>query len=701
MKRRNAHTKKTRLLTICILFSLIVVPSYPIQKCSATKTIIYIDDDGGSDYTTIQEGIDAAKSGDTVFVYNGTYYENIIIKKSIKLTGEDKKTTIIDGYSNEFNLIIRISADNVNISGFTIKNSKQNYYSSGIIVNNSYFNIILNNTITNCKVGILLWNNSENNTIYHNNFVNNTNHVNITSGTNIWNLSYPSGGNYWDDHRGYDLFSGSHQNMSGSDGIYDTYYNISNGINFDKYPYVNPDGWLNNPPISDAKGPYIVYVNQTITFDGSGSYDIEGEITYLWFFGDGTNGSGEYANHIYTSAGTYTVTLVVTDEFGATDSDTTFAHIWGSTEGEWIFNATNDSHINQRTPSVNYGSESYLEISNNYGNNSSDWQRHLLIQFNLSSIPSITNITQAQLYLYYYDYDKNDTAGRNLSIRRITSNWNESNVTWNNRPTNSSENTSNSIVPSSFSWMTWDVLSDVQDIVQGENENYGWQIMDLEHWGTFDIPVTKFKSKETQTNYTPYLKITYNTPLIPYANGPYQGNVSENIQFNGSFIGIGIPPYKWEWDFGDGNTSDEQNATHSYGTAENYTVNLTIKDSNGKGDSSSTIAIIENEKRNSPIVDITNPIKGLYIHKDKILSLRKTRIIGDIDIEVDVSYEEWTIEKVVFYIDGQLKDSDTTEPYIWTWDEKPLFRFRHVIKVIAYDVAGNSASDEVVVWRLF
>ncbi len=135
-KKRRTY-KKTRLIAICILFSLVIVPSFPRYNCSSTKTIIYVDDDGGSDYTTIQEGIDAAKSGDTIFVYNGTYYENIVIEKTITLIGEDKKTTFIDGYSDEFNLIIRISANNVKISGFTIQNSKQNYYSSGIIINKS------------------------------------------------------------------------------------------------------------------------------------------------------------------------------------------------------------------------------------------------------------------------------------------------------------------------------------------------------------------------------------------------------------------------------------------------------------------------------------------------------------------------------------------------------------------------------------
>ena len=462
-----------------------------------------------------------------------------------------------------------------------------------------------------------------------------------------------------------------------------------------------PDGWLNTPPTANIKEPCIVYVNQTITCDGSGSSDVEGKITYFWTFGDGTNGSGEYTDHIYTSAGTYTVTLVVTDEFGVTRNDTTFAHIWDSTEGEWIFNAINDSYVFQKIPSINYGSESYLDVSNNYGNNSSDWQRQLLMKFNLSTIPSITNITQAQLYLYYYDYEKNDTVGRNLSIRRITSNWDENNLTWNNRPTNSSKNTSNSVVPSSFGWMSWNVLSDIQGLIKEGDKNYGWQIMDLKCWGAFDIPVTKFKSKETQTDYKPFLKISYSTPLIPYTHGIYQGNADDEIQFNGSFLGFGTPPYQWGWDFGEGNTSNEQNATHAYSNAGNYTVNLTIKDSNGKGGTSSTVAIIEDEKRTSSLVKIIKPIKGLYIHDEKKMSLRKTGIIGEIDIEVDVSYEEWTIEKVEFYIDDTIQETVNEKPYTWTWNKKTPFRFRYVIKVTAYDVAGNSASDEVVVWRLF
>ena len=88
-----------------------------IWTCRA-KNIIYVDDDVERDYKKIQEAINAASNGDIIYIYNGTYYENIFVNKSITFIGESKETTIINGSFNDD--VFHISADWVNISNFTI-----------------------------------------------------------------------------------------------------------------------------------------------------------------------------------------------------------------------------------------------------------------------------------------------------------------------------------------------------------------------------------------------------------------------------------------------------------------------------------------------------------------------------------------------------------------------------------------------------
>ncbi len=65
-------------------------------------------------------------------------------------------------------------------------------------------------------------------------------------------------------------------------------------------------------------GTTIVNVGDTIQFDGSYSFDEDGEIRYWnWNFGDGETGSGQMVTHKYFQSGEYTIALAVTDDKGA------------------------------------------------------------------------------------------------------------------------------------------------------------------------------------------------------------------------------------------------------------------------------------------------------------------------------------------------------------------------------------------------
>jgi PKD repeat protein len=78
----------------------------------------------------------------------------------------------------------------------------------------------------------------------------------------------------------------------------------------------------NDPPVADAGLDQMVFEDEIVYFNGSGSYDPNGSIVnYTWDFQDGNFGYGEFPTHIFTTSSIYDVTLTVTDDDGATDSD--------------------------------------------------------------------------------------------------------------------------------------------------------------------------------------------------------------------------------------------------------------------------------------------------------------------------------------------------------------------------------------------
>jgi parallel beta-helix repeat protein len=349
------------IILMLLMISILTLP-FNIQPVRTSPTTITVPDD----YPTIQEAINHANTGDTVFVKSGVYHEEVVVNKTVSLIGQDKETTIINASGNDNGIII--TSENVTIRGFTVENSASwgihvkssycvvsgnniissqeeglfldgrvahvygnilannsilNSYDCGIFVwtaTNNYItfntisgnffginlygnatlnqikqndivdnldsgvvfdmgcsqNILSDNNITNngwkalfCfvwrtaivlnvysrgnqivenyvssnRIGVWTYYYSDDNLICHNSFVKNRVQVYDYGPTdlcsNIWDNGYPSGGNYWSDYNGTDLYSGPYQNMTGSDGIGDASY-IINEKNVDRYPLMNP-----------------------------------------------------------------------------------------------------------------------------------------------------------------------------------------------------------------------------------------------------------------------------------------------------------------------------------------------------------------------------------------------------------------------------------------------------------------------------
>lgn len=269
----------------------------------------------------------------------------------------------------------------------------------------------------------------------------------------------------------------------------------------------------------------------------------------------------------------------VIDEFGNLNRDTE------------TFYPTDDVYIDMNNPNNNQGSDVDLKISNRYGA-TPDWERDLLFKFDISSIPSGTIIDSATLNIFYYQYLDTNPAGRELTLYRITSNWNEDSVTWNNRPNLAAEITSSSFVPGFPGvWMEWEVTTDVQDFIDGVETNYGWEILDETYWGGPDLPTSKFHSKE-YGNYIPYLEIEIienQPPGAPQINGKTSGKAGQIYAYTFVSVDPDDDDIFYEVDWGDGTidpwdgpyeSNELISKDHVWSEQGDYTIKARAKDVN-------------------------------------------------------------------------------------------------------------------------
>jgi parallel beta-helix repeat protein len=161
-------------IMILLLNSSLILSEKNLNHSDETRlnNIIYVNDDNIEGpwqgtlkfpYLKIQDAVNNASDNTIINVFDGIYYENLIINKKLILSGFNFNNTIIDGQFK--NNSIRVNSNNVTIKNFTIRNSGGIKEDAGVLLN-SNFNLITNCVIYNTKNGVI--NNETNYNIINN-----------------------------------------------------------------------------------------------------------------------------------------------------------------------------------------------------------------------------------------------------------------------------------------------------------------------------------------------------------------------------------------------------------------------------------------------------------------------------------------------------------------------------------------------------
>lgn len=349
----------------------------------------------------------------------------------------------------------------------------------------------------------------------------------------------------------------------------------------------------NTPPVAQGTAPSTGTTSESLTFNGSSSYDPDGDaITYLWDFGDGATSTSATASHSYFTANTYSVTLTVTDPSGASDTanfsvnitsavttQPPTAIIGGNSSGVVGESLTFDGLSSLDNDESGASIVSYSWTTSDGGSGSGNVFSH--------TFSAVGNYT---ITLTVTDNEgEQDTATMGVNI---TDQPNEEPIA--------------RIIASSPATVGQAVNFDGTTSADpdGSIVSYQWDFGD----GSTITGALPSHTYNTAGNYTVRLTVTDDDgatnattmamvvedsaePLVADPGGPYTVNVGTALTFSSAGSTGNIVSYFW--DFGDGGTSSEANPSYTYASPTTYTVTLTVSD--GTNTDTATTEVIAQE----------------------------------------------------------------------------------------------------------
>ena len=299
------------------------------------------------DFPTIQDAINKVDEGSTIQVDQGTYYEHLVVAKSITAQGENSSITTIDG--NGVKSAIIVLANNISISGFTVQNSggiilssshnnisankvRDHFYGIALLANH---NTLVGNTVLDCAFGILL-EGSNGNTLRENHMVSNALNLFVSFyGTTLSHYVNDIDASNTVDERPVYYWVNKHDESIPSDAGYVAVLNSTGIVVRDLNLTKNGQGVLlvssTNTTVANVHtsanhiGIYLVNSDYNRIFDNVAAENIVG----IWL---ASNCTGNVVEANTTQKGTFGIALTNSSHNsveGNTVSDNEFSGGWG------------------------------------------------------------------------------------------------------------------------------------------------------------------------------------------------------------------------------------------------------------------------------------------------------------------------------------------------------------------------------------
>jgi PGF-pre-PGF domain-containing protein len=474
------------------------------------------------------------------------------------------------------------------ISGNIISDSSIDTLTHGIHLNTAHNNVLRNNIVSNNDYGIAMIysnnNNVVNNTAFNNNrgiYLALTSSINTISDSNV----------YSNINGGIVLQNCSNNNIVNNEAKLNTGSSTTNGIILGG---ANNNNVSNNDASGNRRGIYITSASSGNTVSGNTLNSNTGHGILLENAGSNNNLS---RNTISSNGG----------------------------DGIYLVNSNNTYLLNNVAPNNNRGIEVSTSYENVISNNTASNNAASGIRLSLSNNNTISGNT---VYNDTYGIESNSSRYNTISSNNITRSrtagmflcpQSTGNLIFNNYLNNSVNADNNNNLS------TWNVTKTPgRNIVNGPyiGGNY-WAdpVLKNDHSQIYanndadgDGIIDTIYTGDSLIDYHPLLEVYVVLPEANFNTNVTQGYVPLTVQFTDlSKYATG-----WNWDFGDGASSPDQNTMHTYTAAGNYTVTLTASNLNGTASKTAVITALQpdqggNESTVLPVADFTaNVTSGYY-----------------------------------------------------------------------------------------